>query len=831
MTSTLLRLLQRIRYRCDWLLRPNRLPVQLYLGAALVAALTILAWQIAPHYPVSRWLFWRYAAYWIGALGWAVAAFSLGNAALEWFCPRPLRTLEQMTIAFGAGVYLFELAMFAVGVLGLYGPVTFFALPLLSVALTARPLWRFTTRALRAAGTARELWPRRKPAWRWAIVLFGFVGLLMLYLLILTPENVQFDARWKQMAIAEDYAVTGGIRRFDEGWTPGTRPHLANLLYTWAFLAPSAELFDQMLLSAHLEYVVFLVTTLVGIPAVVRRLVPGADPTTVWAARFLFPGVLLYDATLCGGSDHLGAMLGPPIFLVTLLTYERLNPRWAALLGLLMASAATVKDTTALLLVPVPALVIAYRVATTALRRLLFEPGGLRAPLDWLGAPAAATLSVLVFTAPQWLKNLIWYGDPLYPMLHAYFRPRPWTETAPYVFQWLYKDTQMWAPERSLAGVLETLKVLVTWSFVPNDWPSLHGKVPVIGSLLTLLLLCLPALRRTGRLWLLIFYIHAGIFAWYWVHHQDRYLQGLMPLMAAALAACILLVWRTAWWPGRALVAALVGLQIVWGGDVWFIQTHAMIKAPIKEVADLFAEGFRSRDRGLDALDRRLRVQQQWQDVGRATPEGARLLLHDINAHLGTRRQVVSDRKAWQLGIDYGLLRSPAEVHALYRSLGVTHVVFDADKSIGWDSLAGDLRFHEYASAHLGDRRQVGGFVVAALPAEPPVTRQNDVALLLTCRGAFEPGLHPLAQLATPVHGPAADRYEQPVRRLSSAEQAVSLAAHASFLVQETRCHPKLPPELTKQFSRLVARHGFKQGRDYVLHLRRASAPPPVALP
>lgn len=830
MTSKLHRLLQRVRYRLDWLLRPNRLPVQLYLGAALAAAFAILAWQIAPHYPVSRWLFWRYAAYWVGALGWAVAAFSLGNAALEWCCPRPLRTLEQVTIGFGVGVYLFELAMFATGMLGLYGPVTFFALPLLAVALTSGPLSRFTTRALRAAGTARELLPQRRPAWRWGIVLFGFVGLLMLYLLILTPENVQFDARWKQMAIAEDYAVTGGIRRFGEGWTPGTRPHLASLLYTWAFLAPSAELFDQMLLSAHLEYVVFLVTTLVGIPAVVRRLVPGADPTTVWAARFLFPGVLLYDSSLCGGSDHLGAMLGPPIFLVTLLTYERLNPRWAALLGLLMASAATVKDTTAILLVPIPALVIAYRVATVALRRLLFEAGSPRAPRDWLWAPLAAALSVVVFTAPQWLKNLVWYGDPLYPMLHAYLWPRPWTETAPYVFQWLYKDTQMWAPERSLAGVLETLKVLVTWSFIPNDWPNLHGKVPVIGSLLTLFVLCLPALRRTGRLWLLLFYIHAGIFAWYWVHHQDRYLQGLMPLMAAALSACILLVWRTAWWPGRALVASLVGLQVVWGGDVWFIQTHAMIKAPLKEVADLFAEGFRARDQGLDALDRRLEVQQEWQDIGRATPEGARLLLHDINAHLGTRRQVVSDRKAWQLGIDYGLLRSPAEVHALYRSLGVTHVVYDADSSIGWDSLAGDLRFHEYAQAHLGDRRRVGGYVVAALRPEPPVTRLNDVALLLTCRGAWEPGLYPLSRLTTPVHGPAAARFDPPVRRLASAADAVALAAHASFLVQETRCYPKVVPEVAGQFGKLVSRHGFKRGRDYVLYLRRASAPPPVAL-
>ena len=46
---------------------------------------------------------------------------------------------------------------------------------------------------------------------------------------------------------------------------------------------PGARLFDKMLLCAHLELVVFLVTTLVGIPALVRRLIPKADPRVVSA--------------------------------------------------------------------------------------------------------------------------------------------------------------------------------------------------------------------------------------------------------------------------------------------------------------------------------------------------------------------------------------------------------------------------------------------------------------------------------------------------------------------------------------------------------------------
>ena len=39
----------------------------------------------------------------------------------------------------------------------------------------------------------------------------------MVYFLILSPDNAAYDARWKHIAVAETYAVEGGIRRFPEG--------------------------------------------------------------------------------------------------------------------------------------------------------------------------------------------------------------------------------------------------------------------------------------------------------------------------------------------------------------------------------------------------------------------------------------------------------------------------------------------------------------------------------------------------------------------------------------------------------------------------------------
>jgi hypothetical protein len=51
----------------------------------------------------------------------------------------------------------------------------------------------------------------------WLIVAFGLVLLAMIYFKILTPENAQFDARWQHLALTEQYARVGFIRRFGEG--------------------------------------------------------------------------------------------------------------------------------------------------------------------------------------------------------------------------------------------------------------------------------------------------------------------------------------------------------------------------------------------------------------------------------------------------------------------------------------------------------------------------------------------------------------------------------------------------------------------------------------
>ena len=78
---------------------------------------------------------------------------------------------------------------------------------------------------------------------------------------------------------------------------------------------------------------------------------------------------------------------------------------------------------------------------------------------------------------------------------------------------------------RDLDGLWKTLKAVFTFAFIPNDYSRNHGNVPVFGSLFTLLIPCLIFLKKTRRIWMLVAIVDVAILTWYWVHHQDRYLQ------------------------------------------------------------------------------------------------------------------------------------------------------------------------------------------------------------------------------------------------------------------------------------------------------------------
>ena len=160
-----------------------------------------------------------------------------------------------------------------------------------------------------------------------------------------------------------------------------------------------------------------LFMTLVGVGALYRRVLGERSPLA-WTALFVFPGIFCYDSGLVLGADHVAALFAAPVALLALRFSEAPNRRWALLLGAAVAAALDTKYT-AVLLLPLPLALVAKAALGQPDRRRTFVSSG----LTLLG-------SIVVLTAPHWLKNAVYYGDPLFPLLRRFFPAHPWQEAA-----------------------------------------------------------------------------------------------------------------------------------------------------------------------------------------------------------------------------------------------------------------------------------------------------------------------------------------------------------------------------------------------------------------
>ncbi len=780
------------------------------VGATVAVALgaLILLAVVRQHYPIGKWLLWTYAKLWLIVLYFAGACLSGGFRLAQWLVPRACPLRERLVLAVALGVLLFALAIQCAGLLGLVGGLLAVALPATLVLLGAQPLLRTLSRAWRHLQPWRQRPRLPRPWWTWPVAAFGTLGVLLVYLNILTPENLHYDARWYHLGIAQQYVAEGAIQPSPEGWFPIALPQLASLLYTWAFCWPGLSPFERIGLAAHVELVVFL-WTLASIPVLVRWLVPRSRAGLSWAAVFLFPGILLYDSSLSTAADHIAAFWAVPIFLALRRAWRDLHWRSCLLLAAMLAGALLTKyQSVSLAAFPIAA--VAVRAGWLAVRdwrsRGAREPGAAR--WRWLLGPGVALLGGLLLTAPHWLKNWLWYGDPLFPYLHELFPIRPWNPDVEHIFEGLLAQANMvWRPTGPVGEQLrQALEALVTFSFVPNDWPDMHGSVPVFGFLFTLSLLWLPFVRRARRIWLLVASAHLGVFVWYLTFHQDRYLQLLLPWMAAATAAAIIAAWRMHRAVRVALVG-LIGLQVVWGGDVYFIPTHSMAQtAPIKRVADLLAQGFHKN------YQQRFEPEDDLFHVGKLLPANARVLLHDQHLRLGLFRPVVSDIRSAQSAISYARASSPRAVHELFGRFGITHIVWGRNHSTQYDSIAGDLRFFEYV-AHWAERpKRVGRYFVARVVAAPPELRFSETVAYLGCGPSYERGLYALADMVAQNELVPMPRQKLRARRPapSSPQDLAELPAQADFVVRDPRCQPMLDEEALEEFF-LVAIRGHEE--------------------
>lgn len=758
--------------------------IVLALGTAKLVA------SVNEHYPVLEWLVWRYSTYFLWSGGFTLACLSAGHRLQKLLFRRIAPISEHLALSMALGVVVFFLSVFLFGIAHLLHWSFALGMPVVLFASGAWPLFRYTRRLVRGIRRQRRKRVSAPSPWRLLVFGFGALSVLLLWFNTIHPENTAYDARWYHLPIAEHYAAQGAITAFAEGWFPGTGPHLASILYTWAFLLPRTAVFDRIMLSSTLE-LTLLLFTLAAIPAMVRRLLPGTRAPLSWVVMFLFPGIMLYDSSLCSGADHVAGFFAIPIYLALMRAWREFTPARAGVLAVFISGALLTKYTAAIIAI--------FPIAVALLRGvfLLVRGAYRRVPRPSPDAPltVAAGLGVfavvgLALTAAHWLKNWIWYGDPVYPILYERFAVHPWTPDTAFYYQTQLADN-MWTPTGPLRQELwETVKILFTFSFKPHDWGAFHGTVPVFGFLFTLLVFALPFLKGGKRVWGVVAATWAGIALWYWVHHEDRYLQTLLPWMVAATAAIIILAWRSGF-VSRVLVVLLVGMQAIWGSDVYFIPTHTMMHtAPVKLSADMVATGYKKK------YKERLHPFGSWYEVGKALPKGARLLVHDQHTHLGIRVASVSDWPGFQGAISYGQAASLRDVHDMFKRLGVTHAVWWTTNSRGIDSLAGDLAFFGYVLRYGEELTKHSGLTTCKLPDTPPDETIPDTVLYLGCPGNYKSGLYERKAMRVPGAGNHdASEYPAPLRALApdAGDTADVLAKQAGYLVYEPSCQPGVP--------------------------------------
>jgi hypothetical protein len=736
-------------------------------------------------YPVKDWLFWKVGMLWGWGLFLSLACVSFGHLVLS----RALKvtglpTLETVVNSAALGLIGFVFGLYLGGAAHLFNPIFAVALPAVMLASGARPLVHFI-RERRAAWAALprvaagDAEPRSpiadslRSALGGLAVAGGVACVVFVYLGTFTPDAINFDASWVHIPIAVDYARAGKLIAFPADYARDV-PHLKSMVDTWAFLVPGLTLPGKdpqlrWMMLLHLEFFIFL-WTLAGVAAAVRWLleVPGTDdartPRGAWAALFLSPAIFVYDNNLGGAADHYLAFFVIPFFLAAMRAMDRFDRRYLLLAGAFSGGALLTKYQAVYIIVGV-GIPVGLKWAIFAFQRLLRtwrarrpsispvpvpvpEPDLIPvlppapAPADdlptwrdlWTAALAFA-VALAVVSSPHFIKNLIFYHNPVYPFAQDVFKSStPTVPQASYLFEWLFKDYR-WRPHGTLIqNLAEAVKLCFTFSFDPHY--SFTKNVPNTGSLFTLTLPLLLFVRAPRRLWLGVAAGFGCLFMWAMTYRVDRHLQTIMPLLMATTGAVLVRTWEMGW-AARAGLLPLVGLQLIWGGDAIVYSSQSRVKSAI----DMIRSGY---DGG---RENRFNFRADFREIGKYLPPDARLLMHSYRPNLGIERDVLMDWAGQQGLFSYEPLKSPRDVHAMWRAAGITHLLHLPSRES--PSRQEDVLFHDYLVHYTTKNKRFGGYEIVDIPAEAPPPPSRPYRVLVVGLTGYKDGLYPVEALNT----------------------------------------------------------------------------------
>ena len=380
-------------------------------------------------YPVRHWLVWSLLAVWGYTLLWSAACVAAGSSLLRLLLPgRKLPTVERVLLSMTAGAVVFVFVWNLAGALCQFQTWMSIALPvalLAAGAFGAPQLWR-----------ELEIW-RHRPRSRsltghaatYVAVGWGLICIAFVYLEALPLDAINYDASWYHMTTAQDYARLGCIVPLP-GENHKAYPHLTSLVQTWAFLVPGlGSVSLHWMLALHLEFSV-VVWRIVGVAALAHWLLHEKDSRGLWPVFFLFPSIYIYDQSIGGSADHFLGFFAASILLTTARALKDFDWRMGTLAGIVAGGHVLTKYQSVYLVVAV-AVVFAARWLYCVVRRVDHRIRRSPAPPvpGWRAlavGPLAVVLAAAVVSSPHFVKNTLFYGNPVYPLgLSAFSTSHP----------------------------------------------------------------------------------------------------------------------------------------------------------------------------------------------------------------------------------------------------------------------------------------------------------------------------------------------------------------------------------------------------------------------
>jgi hypothetical protein len=695
----------------------------LAVGVLTVAALVGSVIWLDQHYPLRGWLVWTVATIWGWQFFLAASMVAIGHVVVSRVLGiRCSSVLQRLTFAAPVGAVTFAMGLFAAGFAGILSAQFAILWPALMLVVAV----------LSERGQVVRAWlpsQSRAPGGQGLAGLaglvatgFGLLGVGLIYLQNLSPESMTYDANWTHLAIAQDYAREGRIVPFLADW-PKNLPHLGSVINTWSFLVPGLDApAAKYMMALHTEFVFFL-WTLVGVAAGMERL--GAKARGGWATVFLFPALFVYDHCLGGGADHFLAFFAVPVFLALLDTVQTLNIRSWALLAIVTSGAVLTKFQAVFLVAP--AVLILVAVVLLVLVKRARAKNRLRIR-RLLAGPAIAILVALVLTAPHFVKNWIYYGNPLFPFGQQIFKAsHPTLPDAALLADNMLKNWGSHPPALLWPHVKSFLEAA-------TNFPC-HPHIPESGTLFAVALLLTPLLPRARRLWFGLLVCCASLLVWCCTYMQGRNLQGVLPLFAVVTGAFLVRAFRL----GRVArfgVGALVLVQAVAGLDSFFVNPERIANAVslIRSTRD---------GRAANRFDN---CQRSFIELGQSLPKKAVVLLHSEHLNLGIDRPILHDWLGFQSLIDHRKFHNVRDMYLALKALGVTHIVYRPGIHSA-ETRQNEAVFAAFASAYKDRARDFGQLRLLTMPDEPPPDEPTYEVLLLGM-GSQPDGLYAVDDLA-----------------------------------------------------------------------------------